>query len=116
MGFAPKLMATHLAAIPNRDPIPACRFILQTFPEAPGIPRLTKSTRMYLEQIPCLVIDREKKNSGLTFLPSERMRFWISMKDTKTMTSTTLPSAESGLQGCTRFWKCYRTKCRNKSS
>ena len=69
MDFAPKFMATHLAAMPNRDPIPACRFILQTFPEAPGIPRLTKSTRMYLEQIPCLVVDREKKKLWFDISP-----------------------------------------------
>ncbi len=69
MDFEPKFMATHLAAMPNRDPIPTSSFILETFPEPPSIPRLTKSTRMYLEQIPCLVVDREKKKLWFDISP-----------------------------------------------
>ena len=54
-------MPTHLAAMPHRNPEQACRLILEHFPEAPGIPRLTKSMRMYLDGIPCLVLDSEKR-------------------------------------------------------
>jgi len=62
-------MATHLAAVPHRDPEQACNVILKNFPEAPGIPRLTRSTRMYLEGIPCLEIDRENKRLWFDITP-----------------------------------------------
>jgi hypothetical protein len=62
-------MATHLSAMPHRDPEQACRVILSHFPEAPCIPRLTKSTRMYLEQVPCLVIDSEKRRLWFDLSP-----------------------------------------------
>ena len=69
MSFSPDFMATHLAAVPQRDPEEACRLIIKNFPEAPGIPRLTKSTRMYLENVPCLVIDSEKRKLWFDLSP-----------------------------------------------
>jgi hypothetical protein len=64
-----RFMATHLAAMPHRDPTQACRVILQYFQEAPAIPRLTRSTRMYLEGIPCLVVDSEKRRLWFDISP-----------------------------------------------
>lgn len=60
MTFKPQFMATHLAAVPQRDSKRVCRLILDHFPEAPCLPRLTRSTRMYLEGMPCLVVDSER--------------------------------------------------------
>jgi hypothetical protein len=39
----------------------ACEVMLKNFPEAPCVPLLTDSLRLYLEGIPCVVIDREKR-------------------------------------------------------
>jgi hypothetical protein len=69
MKFSPRLMATHLAAMAHRDPEQACSLILKYFPEAPGIPRLTKSTRMYLEGIPCLVVDSSRRKLWFDISP-----------------------------------------------
>jgi hypothetical protein len=69
MKFSPKFMATHLAAMAHRNPEQACSLILKYFPEAPGIPRLTKSTRMYLEGIPCLVVDSSKRRLWFDISP-----------------------------------------------
>jgi hypothetical protein len=69
MEFLPQFMATHLAAMPHRDAQKACRFILDHFPEAPCIPRLTKSTRMFLEGMPCLVVDSEKRRLWFDLTP-----------------------------------------------
>ena len=69
MKFSPEFMATHLAAMAHRDPDQACSLILKYFPEAPGIPRLTKSTRMYLEGIPCLVVDSSKRKLWFDISP-----------------------------------------------
>lgn len=70
MKFSPRFMATHLAAVPHRDPDQVCDLILKNFPEAPCIPRLTKSTRMYLERIPCLVVDSEKRKLWFDLSPA----------------------------------------------
>ena len=54
-------MATTLESMPHRDLEEACRIMVRNFPEAPNIPRVTRSYRMWTERTPCLVIDREKK-------------------------------------------------------
>ncbi|MFC1858446.1 hypothetical protein ACFL9U_10560 [Thermodesulfobacteriota bacterium] len=59
--FEPKCMATTIATMPFRDPDEACRIILENFPEAPPLPKLTNSQRQYLSSMPCLNIDREKR-------------------------------------------------------
>ncbi len=69
MNFSPNCMATHLAAMAHRDPEQACGLIIKYFPEAPGIPRLTKSTRMYLEGIPCLVVDSARRKLWFDISP-----------------------------------------------
>jgi hypothetical protein len=69
MKFSPRFMATHIAAMAHRDPEQACSLILKYFPEAPGIPRLTKSTRMYLEGIPCLVVDSSRRKLWFDISP-----------------------------------------------
>jgi hypothetical protein len=63
--FKPMCVATALPTMPHRDPDEACRVMLENFPEAPCIPRLSRSIRMYMDGMPCLVIDRERKR--LTF-------------------------------------------------
>lgn len=69
MTFKPQFMATHLAAVPQRDSKQVCRLILDHFPEAPCLPRLTRSTRMYLEGMPCLVIDSERGKLSFDLSP-----------------------------------------------
>jgi len=59
--FEPKCIATTLATMPFRDPNEACQIILENFPEAPPLPKLTNSQRRYLNGMPCLKIDREKR-------------------------------------------------------
>ena len=59
--FEPKCIATTLATMPFRDPDEACRIVLENFPEAPSLPKLTNSQRRYLNGMPCLNIDREKR-------------------------------------------------------
>lgn len=61
MNFRPRCMATVLSAIPHREPMKACEIILTYFPEAPCAPRLTMSLRMFLEGMPCVVIDAERR-------------------------------------------------------
>ncbi len=63
--FTPRCMATALPTMPHRDPAEAARVMLEYFPEAPSVPRLSMSARMFMEGMPCLVIDAEKKR--LTF-------------------------------------------------
>ena len=59
--FAPRFMATALPTIPHRDPVKACRAVLESFPEAPCVPRLSASLRMFMEGMPCLEINPEKR-------------------------------------------------------
>jgi len=54
-------MATTLSTVPFRDPHAACRVMLENFPEAPCVPKLSLSLRRYIDGMPCLVIDREKR-------------------------------------------------------
>ena len=61
MNFTPRCMSTTLPTMPHRDPMEACRVMLENFPEAPCIPRLSMSVRMYMDGMPCLVIDSQKK-------------------------------------------------------
>lgn len=65
MKIKPRCMATTLPGIPHKDPVKACEVILENFPEAPCVPRLTVSMRMYLEGMPCVVIDAEKRQLSL---------------------------------------------------
>jgi len=57
----PNFSATMMAAVPYRDMEKAEQVILENFPEAPCLPVMTRSMRWLLEGIPCLVIDRKKK-------------------------------------------------------
>jgi hypothetical protein len=57
----PEFTATMMGAVPYRDVDYAADVILKNFPEAPRIPIMTRSIRWMLEGIPCIVIDREKK-------------------------------------------------------
>jgi hypothetical protein len=54
-------MATALPTMPHRDPEAACRAMLRYFPEAPSIPRLSLSVRMYLDGMPGLIVDSQKR-------------------------------------------------------
>jgi len=67
----PELAATMMGAVPYRDMERVAPVILKNFPEAPGLPVLTRSIRWMLEGIPCLVIDREKRRI-LMAPPEER--------------------------------------------
>lgn len=61
MDFKPRCIATCLSEVPHRDVHRACEVILKNFPEAPFIPRLNRSMRWFLNGLPCIVIDHEKK-------------------------------------------------------
>lgn len=61
MEFRPQFTAFTLAGMPHKDVDRACRVMLRSFPQVPTVPWLTLSTRMYLEKIPCLNIDKERK-------------------------------------------------------
>ena len=49
--------------------------MLQSFPEAPTIPHLSMSTRMYLEGMPCLNIDAERKVMSFDFSSGRESEF-----------------------------------------
>jgi hypothetical protein len=61
MAFRPKFMATTLAGVPHRDVEQACHLMRHNFPEATPVPILTRSLRMWIEGMPCLNIDRERR-------------------------------------------------------
>ena len=61
MEFRPRLMATTLSGMPHRDVEEACQLMLRNFPEAPSPPTLTRSLRMWLGGMPCLILDRQKR-------------------------------------------------------
>ncbi len=61
MKFKPRFMATVLGLVPHRNVEEACQLMIQNFPEAPYVPRVTRSLRMFFERTPCLKIDREKR-------------------------------------------------------
>jgi hypothetical protein len=65
MNFRPRCMATTLSVLPHREPLKACEVILAYFPEAPCVPRLTMSLRMFLEGMPCVVIDAARRQLSL---------------------------------------------------
>jgi len=69
MNFSPRFMATSLSVVPHRDLQQICRMILENFPEAPTIPRLTSSLRMLTEGMPCLVVDRVKRVLSFELTP-----------------------------------------------
>ncbi len=69
MEFMPQFTAFTLAGMPHEDVDRACRVMLRSFPRVPTVPWLTMSTRMYLEGIPCLKIDRERKVISLDLSP-----------------------------------------------
>ena len=61
MIFKPKLMASSLPGMPHRDIEEACQVMIHNFPEALPIPFITMSRRIFTEGLPCLKIDREKR-------------------------------------------------------
>ncbi|MFQ5485118.1 MAG: hypothetical protein ACE5DO_07270, partial [Desulfobacterales bacterium] len=61
LNFKPSCMATTLSTVPFRDPHLACRTMLEYFPEAPCVPKLSLSLRRYIDGMPCLLIDPEKR-------------------------------------------------------
>ena len=67
----PEFTATMMGAVPYRDMKYTADVILKNFPEAPRIPVMTRSILWILEGLPCLVIDREKRQI-LMAPPEER--------------------------------------------
>ncbi|MFC2033747.1 hypothetical protein ACFLUB_04460 [Chloroflexota bacterium] len=59
--FKPRLMASSLPGMPHRDVEEACHIMTTNFPEATPVPFVTMSRKMFTERIPCLTIDREKR-------------------------------------------------------
>lgn len=79
MEFRPEFTAFTLAGMPHKDEDRACRVMLCNFPQVPTVPWLTMSTRMYLEGMPCLNIDRERKVISFDLSPareSELVEFY----------------------------------------
>jgi hypothetical protein len=57
----PDFTATMMASVPYLDMEEAVHVILDNFPEAPCLPVLSRSMKHMLEGIPCLVLDRERR-------------------------------------------------------
>ena len=57
----PRGMATTLHIVPFRDVDDTCRHMTRLFPQAPSVPRFSMSVRMYMDGLPCLVVDKEKR-------------------------------------------------------
>ncbi len=61
MKFKPKFMATTLGGIPHRNVEEACRLMTDNFPVVTPVPILTRSIRIWVEGMPCVKIDKEKR-------------------------------------------------------
>ncbi len=57
----PNFAATMMSSVPYRDTERALDVIIENFPEAPCLPVMTRGIRWVLEGIPCVVINREKR-------------------------------------------------------
>lgn len=66
----PNFAATMMAGVPYRDIKKAIQVILENFPEAPCLPVMTRTIKWMLEGIPCLVIDRKKRQFLFDLSPS----------------------------------------------
>jgi hypothetical protein len=67
----PRLAATMMASVPFRDMEQTLGLIRESCPEAPRLPVMTRSFRWTFEGLPCLHLDREKKQV-LMLPPEER--------------------------------------------
>jgi hypothetical protein len=65
----PKFAATAMSFVPYRDMRRGIEAVLRHFPEAPCIPVMTRSIRWMLEGMPCIYIDREKRQILLDLSP-----------------------------------------------
>jgi hypothetical protein len=65
----PKFAATAMSFVPYREMRRGIEAVLKSFPEAPCIPVMTRSMRWMLEGMPCLFIDREKRQILLDLSP-----------------------------------------------
>lgn len=67
MPFEPQCLATGIGSFPHKDPGSACKLILQTIPEIPIWPQLSKRDLreqmeiQFSEGLPCVVLDDEKE-------------------------------------------------------
>lgn len=69
--FIPRFSSFTLAGMPHRDVDRACQVIMRNFPEVLTIPRLTRSLRLYLEGLPGLKVDSERRIMSLDFAGKE---------------------------------------------
>jgi len=67
----PCFAATMMASVPIRDVSQMARLIMDHCPEAPRLPIMTRSFRWMYEGLPCLHLDREKKQAYM-MPPEER--------------------------------------------
>jgi hypothetical protein len=65
----PKFAATAMSFVPYRELRRGVEAVLRNFPEAPCIPVMTRSIRWMLEGMPCIYIDREKRQILLDLSP-----------------------------------------------
>ncbi|MFO7962802.1 MAG: hypothetical protein R6U50_02675 [Desulfobacterales bacterium] len=68
---SPNFAATMMGAVPYRDKERALDAILKNFPEAPCLPIMTRGIRWVLEGMPCMVINREKREILLDASPGK---------------------------------------------
>ncbi len=61
MDFKPEFMAMCLDGMPRRGVEEACRVMVRNFPECTTVPMPTLSQRIWIEKMPCIEVDREKK-------------------------------------------------------
>jgi len=57
----PNFAATMMSSVPYRDTERALDAIIENFPEAPCLPVMTRGIRWVLEGIPCVVVNKEKR-------------------------------------------------------
>jgi len=65
----PEFTATAMSFVPYRELSRGVEAVLRNFPVAPCIPVMTRSIRWMLEGMPCLAIDREKRQIMLDLSP-----------------------------------------------
>jgi len=98
----PEFAATMMAFVPFRDVGQTIKVILESFPEAPCLPVLTRSMKYMLEGIPCIIIDREKKRVLMDFSPEreeELLEFYERVEQEDLDYFATSPETAPGFYG-----------------
>ena len=111
--FSPRFMPTTLPTMPHRDPVKACRAILEFFPEAPCVPRLSLSLRMFMDGMPCLRVEGEKRQLRYDLSRQEELqRFYERVLSADVDSFAMNPQHARGFTPCsTRSGRPLRPNC-----